>query len=483
MPKKLVPVLAMVVLGIGCSDSGGRRAGQDIQSAIRDAQRRYDQALALMSGSPYKLDEQFAPLTQKRPVEKMKMQPLVPEVVNPNIVRVLDEARAELEKALSAGARNATAEDRELANAMLGRVAALKGQYYTIRTLAAQAKAWSALADADSALAQVRSQQGLMASLDQISAAKDEDVLGWLEEAKTEAAGLKAKVAQSEAMISDSNRQKAELQAKYNDLTIQGEKFRIDSRGAEGQARLDLFDKYQAKQNDANNVQGQIAALENKIQEAQTALKGVQLTLTSAETRVAVGEDILKNRAEQRQKSSGGQKDLASSLAQAKEQAIKQVAAASEQCRQARVSQEDAAKAYQLAAQRLADSGKQASSLCEQAAVMMAEGDLYARGLPLQAASQRTQETFASLMGQAGAATMPASVDLSSCFASASESRAKAEKMYAEAEKTYANAAQGLRGGKDDDKLKRAQESAHEALKQLGETPAPAAATSTAPAE
>ena len=405
----------VVCVPAGCSDARARRASKNILQEMEKAQRQYGQALSLMAGTPYKVRGEFAPLEQVATINSDQIEPVAPEPMNPKALAVLDSAEKAMETALR---ENDAAEQsvKDLGYAMLGRISVLKGQYHEAGASAVRDKAHRALAQAEPKIASMRAQTGLLAYYEQLAAASDDDVRTLLSSASSDASRLDQQAAAIRAETATLKETVKQLEELNGQLTAEARSFRIESRVATGDKSLELFDKFQAKQVEANRNEYKIAAAEERIAALARELELVELEASAAKGRTKVAEELLKRRTARRDFGLQERQAIVGSLGKARRSVEEFLDSAAEACGGARKVEADAVGAYQRAAERFArlrapQGGSPAGDpemLAQQAAALMAEARVHVSRLQLQDHNDRIVKDVSKLWPSIQPTTQPA---------------------------------------------------------------------------
>ncbi len=289
----------------GCSEGRSTADSQALMEETAKAQRRYAKASALWANPVYKYKsgdnvELISPLPPGTIIpdsDTNKVQVLPASAMNPKVLDVLKEAASALKKAIS---RCAAADDatKALAEATLGRIVMLRGEYHAAKTASQRQAARYAADRIREAVQILNAQLNRIEYYDLLSQVSNDDLNEIIKQSKDQQAAIKKQISDIDAKIAEKTKARNALSVATSNLRAQAGKLRTDSRLASGREGLNLLEKALAKEKVAGRNEANIARYDYDISSLKTQKKDLELKGQSAKARQESAEKIAAARNE-----------------------------------------------------------------------------------------------------------------------------------------------------------------------------------------
>jgi fructose-specific component phosphotransferase system IIB-like protein len=443
----LVLVISLAGLLAGCSDAKDRQDSKALLKAVDEAQRLYTKALAMMA----------TPAIGQQEAEEFKEMPSKRQTLNSQAWTTLQQAERTLTTALREQAE-AKPPEKSLANAMLGRILMLKGDYQATIVSQGMEEAQRRMGLLGGAATRVQIYINIERCYKQLTSMSNEEVAEMLVAARRSAAELQGDIDKLSAKLADLNRQGELLHAANEKLIPQARDLRVDSQLRSGKEGLELMDKAIKIEEEINANASKIAQLENAAELEDVKAQDKRIALEIVQGREKAAQSILDSRKAFTEKVNKDYQDAQETLAKAKQSAESYVMQLAETCQKLSDSEKIAAECYESAAGRFRTS-QQGDITGRGAAGVAQSGDAYWSLATLQARSLQLRSRINALMGrlasawtgqQQTAATAPSTQPenvvpdfakvLLAYLPNADEVRKSAEKNYEEAADAYSRA-------------------------------------------
>jgi hypothetical protein len=272
---------AYVALSLVCMSSamlaGCRSTASPLAEATARAGRLYDRACSLLNDTPYKVRQEYAPLTTVKTETELPLDPnaavkllQLTELgqINPQADEAIKEAIDGLTKALAA-AEGGPEIEKTKANAVLARLYALRGNRMSLEAGMARRQAWDIASLVEDAAVRIGGMGKRIASYDQLLSATDESLGKMAETAKTRREAAEAKIAEAKGKIADLEKEETTLKAENAKLLDEARKLLVDSQVGDPIKGVGLFDEAKTKEDKAGANSARLA----QIDEAKLTLK------------------------------------------------------------------------------------------------------------------------------------------------------------------------------------------------------------------
>lgn len=282
--------IVLCVLGVLAGVLAGcQSAESDVAQATSRARRLYDRAQSLLNDTAYKVsdDGQFAPLTKVVSLAEPDGMagPLVRGQINPMVDKALDEAVADLEKALAASGQPEY--DRILGQAMLARLYALRGYRHAFEAAESRRQAAQAASNVQNAAVNMSAYGKRIANLDQLLAIKGDTITSMASGAESEISDLTQKIAKAQGDIAVLAKEKDELSKANAGLLERARKLDTESLNIDPVKGVDVFDKAQTLRDTAGKNAARIDQIENSISILEASLVDLKASKAAAELQLA----------------------------------------------------------------------------------------------------------------------------------------------------------------------------------------------------
>lgn len=440
----LALALAMVWVLTGCSDAQPRQQSRALREQTETARRVHANAADLMGSPVFKVDGQFAPLTEvtQSPAQADDITLVEPGTMDPRSLEMLEKAANELGQSISANSQ-ADSVDLGQATLMLGQLNRLMGFYHEGVSLAGRNRARTLGDEITARLGVVRARQAQLAYFDQLMGLSLDDVKTFLSESSERAESLTADKTRLEGEIKDLTARRNQLRTTKETKTAAMRNKRIDSQlAADPDTRARLFEQAHALQKEINKLNAQIARTENQIAQTETALSQVMLDLDGAKAKLAAANEVLSNRNQVKEDATAGRRTILAQIAELREEIetlttrMGEALASADQAEQEALSKYDsAASNFNRAAGNLdsddpAPVSLKGAALMDSGSLQTAKLRAYNRAVGVVEAMQETLEIPNSAAGKKVTAYVS---DPEQLRASADEAFEKAVKAYSTA--------------------------------------------------
>ena len=370
--------LAMAWVLTGCSDAQPRQQSRALREQTETARRVHANAADLMGSPVFKVDGQFAPLTEVTgsAVDADDITLVEPGTMDPRSLDMLEKAANELGQSISANSQ-ADPLDRGQAALMLGQLNRLMGFYHEGVSLADRNRARSLGDQITARLGVVRARQAQLAYYDQLVGLSLEDVKTFLSESSEREKSLTADKTRLEGEIESLTARRNQLRTTKETKTAAMRNKRIDSQlAADPDVRATLFEQAYALQKEINKLNAQVARTENQIARTETALSQVMLDLDGAKAKLAAANEVLVQRNQIKEDATAGRRTILAQIAELREEIetlttrMGQTLASADQAEQEALSKHDSAVSNFDRATGLLDSDDPAPVSLKGAALM-----------------------------------------------------------------------------------------------------------------
>ncbi len=370
--------LAMGWVLTGCSDAQPRQQSRALREQTETARRVHANAADRMGSPVFKVDGQFAPLTEvaNSTAEADDITLVEPGTMDPRSLDMLEKAANQLGQSISANSQ-ADPVDAGQATLMLGQLNRLMGFYHEGVSLADRNRARSLGDQITARLGVVRARQAQLAYFDQLVGLSLDDVISFQSESAERAETLTTRKDQLEGEIKTLTARRNQLRTTKETKTAAMRNKRIDSQlAADPDTRAELFEQAHALQKEINKLNAQVARTENQIAQTETALSQVMLDLDGANAMLAAAKDVLDQRNQVKDDATAGRRTILAQIAELREEIetlttrMGNTLASADQAEQEALSKYDSAVSnFDRAAQAL-DSGDPAPVSLKGAALM-----------------------------------------------------------------------------------------------------------------
>lgn len=289
--------LAAAVTVTGCSGE----SDSELVQATEKARRLFDKACSHLKDPVYKVGQEYAPLpTVVKISDPCALQLVPPETLNPRAWNALSQAERELAAALGAAGEAPPAE-RASAQAMLGRVHAMRGYHLSIQAAQARQGVESVLAELEQAAVDMADHGKRVASCDKLLAGSDDALAQMATRAAADATAATTKIGEINKKIVGLEKDKAALQAVNDKLLAEARKLRVQSQLAPAMKGVELFDQALAKESQATKNAVKISEFEDAAEAMKKQLTGLKQDLAAAQQRKAAADKIAADRKARKQ--------------------------------------------------------------------------------------------------------------------------------------------------------------------------------------
>jgi hypothetical protein len=288
----IVLVLGLALLA-GCSDNSQEQASSNIREQVAQSQQLFERAVWLMSAPVMVVDGETAPVMQPGDAP---VTVLPPDAVNPKALDALEAAENGLVEVLNANADAASRESQAMGHFLLGRIEALKANYY--RQLASQARnaAVDLITDGQGWAASLRMQADSIKLYNQLAAQSTQDVQQVMAQAKAAAAEASKNAENLSGQIDKLQAERAELMTRRSELMAQASDLKRKARLAAGDEGLEMVDRAVGLQEQAQTAERRISAIDQQLESLAVEQATQQLAAVSAESRLELASAVIDAR-------------------------------------------------------------------------------------------------------------------------------------------------------------------------------------------
>jgi len=338
---------AVTVLA-GC-ESKSDAANREVLAAATKARRLHDRALSLLANPVQKISGQLDPALQPVASSPNQVEVLPSEVLNPVALESLEQAERTLSGTMSQVGRDASPYTAGVGYNLLGQICMLRGFYHATGAAEAEERARQAAQAARRLANLAAAQEGLGEFYEQLTQMEDRDLLLMRTEAAEKARQAGEQIAALEGQIAALTRQKSDLEKRIEQASVRARDLRINSRLAQKQEALKLFQEALAEEAKVNASSSEVSHIENTVELRRLSLSALKTKLTAAQQRRQLAEKLLADRQQQNAKYLKGSQDVQEALAKVNGELDAQLRQAAAAVQQAAEAAKRAAQAYQEA--------------------------------------------------------------------------------------------------------------------------------------
>ena len=346
----LVVVAAFVVLIVWIArwpEAGPQMAIANIQAAVEKNNKLYERAQNLMANVVFTDDagQAVAPFSSDVVTSPEQIKLLPPTAPNPKALEDLKQAADSLQKTLDANP-SARENVKAVAHKLLSNVLALKGRYYTAKSLTNRTSAANLLTLAEQSIGVMRTQMASIVQYDKLTAMTSDDIETMHNTALANANDLKAKELKVSREIIDLSNNVDKMKDSSAALAGKARAARNESQKAQGQKAIDLLEQALEYEKQIHQLSDNIGDAQDRIRVLVVELRDIGLRAASAREKAVAAKAILDNRNQEKAKRLEERKNCLELLDKSRKSAIDLTEEVLKLCAEVKKDEAEAVRAY-----------------------------------------------------------------------------------------------------------------------------------------